>query len=135
MSVSSICYVCTNNTVRRCLLAGASGAIVSRVSAGRIVTKDPSASTIGRILLAKMKALASTKIIYANLSLQRNRIVQSKIRNLKEAWIKEILANSENVYATLIKAILTRHSHFTGDVKLRFSLEVSNQVEEDQSRR
>lgn len=82
-----------------------------------------------------MKALASTKIIYANLSLQRSRIVQSKVWNLKEAWIKEILANSGNVYATLVKAILTRHSRFTGDVKLRFSLEVSNQVEEDQSRR
>lgn len=82
-----------------------------------------------------MKALASTKIIYANSSLQRNQIVQSKIWNLKEAWIKEILANSENVYATLVKAILTMHSYFTGDVKLRFSLEVSNQAKEDQSRR
>lgn len=77
--MSSICYVCTNNTVRCYLLAGASGAIVSRVSAGKIVTKDPSASTTGRILLAKMKALASTKIIYANLSLQKSRIVQSKV--------------------------------------------------------
>lgn len=50
-------------------VAGIFGAIVSRASVEKIVTKDLSALTIGRILFVKMEAFASTK---TSLVLKRN---------------------------------------------------------------
>lgn len=53
-----------NNRICHDLLTGAPGAIVSRVSAGRAVTKDHSAWTIGKILSVKTEAPASTNTDY-----------------------------------------------------------------------